>query len=199
MNLHYRATVGQKSYISVPHRKTQIFPPCWTDTSNHDVVWRGLFSCTSRTPSKCCSGQTSGQTSVGLSEEPINRGRSLTSAAHSPDSPGATHPLRQDAFCVFQLSLQYCNHKQADTESSQDGLRLCDSGFSETFSPTSSTLILLTGTPQGCVLSSFLFTHDGSATTHINIVMKFMDDTTVVGLILDYEDREEIQHLIGCC
>lgn len=101
MNLHYRATVGQKSYISVPHRKTQIFPPCWTDTSNHDVVWRGLFSCTSRTPSKCCSGQTSGQTSVGLSEEPINRGRSLTSAAHSPDSPGATHPLTRMLFVFF--------------------------------------------------------------------------------------------------
>lgn len=51
---------------------------------------------------------------------------------------------------------------------------------------TWSTLILDTGTLQGCVFSpvSFtLFTHHCSATYPTNIVVKFADDTTVVGLI----------------
>ena len=70
---------------------------------------------------------------------------------------------------------------------------------------TSSSLILNTGTPQGCVLSPALytlFTHDCFATHPTNMVVKFADDTTVVGLISDNDEthyREEIQHLTGWC
>ncbi|KAI3374377.1 hypothetical protein L3Q82_006202 [Scortum barcoo] len=49
---------------------------------------------------------------------------------------------------------------------------------------TSSTLVLSTGTPQG------------------NTIVKFADDTTIVGLILDNDEthyREEIQHLTQWC
>lgn len=55
---------------------------------------------------------------------------------------------------------------------------------------TSSTLMVNTGTPQGCVLSSALFTvstHDCSATHPTDMVVKFANDTTVVGLMLDSE------------
>ncbi|KAI3358110.1 hypothetical protein L3Q82_002980 [Scortum barcoo] len=51
---------------------------------------------------------------------------------------------------------------------------------------TSSTLVLNTGTPQGCVLSPALFTlftSDCSAIHSTNTIVKFADDTTIVGLI----------------
>ena len=49
---------------------------------------------------------------------------------------------------------------------------------------TSATLILNTRVPQGCVLSPLLyslFTHDCTARHDSNTIMKFADDTTVVG------------------
>ncbi|KAI3362218.1 hypothetical protein L3Q82_012548 [Scortum barcoo] len=49
---------------------------------------------------------------------------------------------------------------------------------------TSSTLVLSTGTPQGCVLSPALFTlftSDCSAIHSTNTIVKFADDTTIVG------------------
>ena len=50
----------------------------------------------------------------------------------------------------------------------------------------STPLILNTGAPQGCVLSHLLaslFTHDCVAMHASNSIIKFADDTTVVGLI----------------
>ncbi|KAI3376612.1 hypothetical protein L3Q82_017046 [Scortum barcoo] len=70
---------------------------------------------------------------------------------------------------------------------------------------TSSTLVLSTGTPQGCVLSPALFTlftSDCSAIHSTNTIVKFADDTTTVSLILDNNEthyREEIQHLTQWC
>ena len=51
---------------------------------------------------------------------------------------------------------------------------------------TSPSLILNTGAPQGCILSPFLyslFTHDCVATHVSNSIIKFADDTSIVGLI----------------
>ncbi|KAI3372368.1 hypothetical protein L3Q82_022861 [Scortum barcoo] len=56
---------------------------------------------------------------------------------------------------------------------------------------TSSTLVLSTGTPQDC-----------SAIHSTNTIVKFADDTTIVGLISDNDEthyREEIQHLTQWC
>lgn len=70
---------------------------------------------------------------------------------------------------------------------------------------TSSTLILNTGTPQGCVLSPILyspFTHDCSTIHSTNTIVKFADDTTLIGLISDCDEtayREEVQHLTEWC
>ncbi|KAK3559123.1 hypothetical protein QTP86_005037 [Hemibagrus guttatus] len=70
---------------------------------------------------------------------------------------------------------------------------------------TSSTTTLNTGAPQGCVLSPLLFTllnHDYAAMHSSNHIIKFADDTTVVGLISKNDEsayREEVQHLTAWC
>ncbi len=70
---------------------------------------------------------------------------------------------------------------------------------------TSSPLILNTGAPQGCVLSPLLYslyTHDCAATHSSNVIVKFADDTTVIGLITDNDEtayREEVSTLTKWC
>ncbi|KAJ8342792.1 hypothetical protein SKAU_G00327200 [Synaphobranchus kaupii] len=62
----------------------------------------------------------------------------------------------------------------------------------------SSPLILNTGAPQGCVLSPLLYslyTHDCVATHSSNVIIKFADDMTVVGLTTNNDEsayREEV-------
>ncbi|KAI5611468.1 gastrula zinc finger protein XlCGF28.1-like [Silurus asotus] len=69
----------------------------------------------------------------------------------------------------------------------------------------SSTTTLSTGAPQGCVLSPLLFTlltHDCAPMHSSNHIIKFADDTTVVGLISKNDEsayREEVQRLTAWC
>ena len=55
----------------------------------------------------------------------------------------------------------------------------------------STSLIFNTGASQGCVVSPLLyamFTHDCVATHASNSIIKFADDTTVVGLITNHDE-----------
>ncbi len=70
---------------------------------------------------------------------------------------------------------------------------------------TLSTTTLSTGAPQGCVLSPLLFTlltHDCTAKFSSNHIIKFADDTSVVGLISNNDEthyREEVAQLAEWC
>ena len=67
---------------------------------------------------------------------------------------------------------------------------------------TYTSLILNTGAQQGCVFSSLLyslFTHDCVATHASNSIIKFADNTTVVGLITNNGEtayREEVRCVV---
>ncbi len=70
---------------------------------------------------------------------------------------------------------------------------------------TSTALSLSTGSPQGCVLSPLLYslyTHDCTPAHHNNTIVKFADDTTVVGLISGGDEsayRDEVVRLSSWC
>ncbi len=70
---------------------------------------------------------------------------------------------------------------------------------------TSSPLVLNTGASQGCILRALLYslyTHDCTATHSSNIIVKFADDTAVIGLITDNDEmayREELSTLTKWC
>uniref|UniRef100_A0A8C6KS07 Reverse transcriptase domain-containing protein n=1 Tax=Nothobranchius furzeri TaxID=105023 RepID=A0A8C6KS07_NOTFU len=72
-------------------------------------------------------------------------------------------------------------------------------------STTSSPVTLNTGAPQGCAQSPVLYslyTHDCTATRNSNIIVKFADNTTVVGLITNGDEtayRQEISALTHWC
>ncbi|KAF7643445.1 hypothetical protein LDENG_00239250 [Lucifuga dentata] len=65
----------------------------------------------------------------------------------------------------------------------------------------SSTITLSTSSPQGCVLSPLLYslyTYDCSPAFSTNSIIKFADDTTVIGLISGGDEsayRQEVQTL----
>ncbi|KAI3372701.1 hypothetical protein L3Q82_023163, partial [Scortum barcoo] len=68
---------------------------------------------------------------------------------------------------------------------------------------SSSSITLSTSSPQGCVLSPLLFTlltHDCSAIHPSCLIVKFADDTAVVGRIANNDEsdyRQEVEHLEG--
>uniref|UniRef100_A0A3P9AUA1 Reverse transcriptase domain-containing protein n=1 Tax=Maylandia zebra TaxID=106582 RepID=A0A3P9AUA1_9CICH len=70
---------------------------------------------------------------------------------------------------------------------------------------TSPALNLSTGSPQGCVLSPLLYslyTHDCTPAHQSNAIVKFADDTTVVGLISGGDEsayRDEVERLSSWC
>lgn len=69
----------------------------------------------------------------------------------------------------------------------------------------STSLTLNTGAPQGCVLSPLLFTlftNDCVSSDSSVKILKFSDDTTLIGLVSDGDEslyREEVRRMVGWC
>ncbi|KAI3361987.1 hypothetical protein L3Q82_012337, partial [Scortum barcoo] len=123
-------------------------------------------------------------------------------------------PLLKACDACLQFSLQHSDPRQADTEAPQPGTALIAvpldqglphqqaSGGENRGQHASSTLVLSTGTPQGCVLSPALFTlftSDCSAIHSTNTIAKFAEDTTIVGLISDNDETHYREHLTQWC
>ncbi len=70
---------------------------------------------------------------------------------------------------------------------------------------TSRTLTISTGAPQGCIISPLLFslyTNDCTSKDPSVKLLKFADDTTVIGLIKDGDEsayRQEVEQLAVWC
>ena len=66
----------------------------------------------------------------------------------------------------------------------------------------SDELYVSTGSPQGCILSPLLFTlytHDIAASHDNNVIIKYADDTTIIGLISSNDEshyREEVENVV---
>ncbi|MEL6802586.1 MAG: reverse transcriptase domain-containing protein, partial [Bacteroidota bacterium] len=69
----------------------------------------------------------------------------------------------------------------------------------------SPTLPINTGGPQGCVLSPLLYTlltHDCCSSSPSNLMVKFADDTSILGLITNHDEsayRGEVEKMVAWC
>ncbi len=171
---------------------------------------------THQRPHLLCAACLTGSAAICISQQPFHRRCYCLHPAYCSLPPGKQECLCEDAVCGLQLRIQYhsaCHTgcEAPDSRTKQISVQL-DPGLSDRQKSggqngqhTSSPLTLNTGAPQGCVLSPLLYslyTHDCTATHSSNVIVKFADDTTVIGLITDNDEmayRAEVSTLTKWC
>ncbi|KAI3357051.1 hypothetical protein L3Q82_003680 [Scortum barcoo] len=124
------------------------------------------------------------------------KNRSTEDAISSRSTQSYRRPLVQK-LTTLGLSFTLCNWVLDFLTDRPQSVRIHD--------VSSSSISLSTGSPQGCVLSPLLFTlltHDCSAIHPSCLIVKFADDTAVVGRIANNDEsdyRQEVEHLEGWC
>ncbi|KAI4891554.1 hypothetical protein NFI96_034005 [Prochilodus magdalenae] len=129
------------------------------------------------------------------------RNRSTDDAISSVVHTALTHLEQKDSYISYSslgLRSSLCNNWVLDFLTNRpQSVRI--------HNLSSSTTILSTGSPQGCVLSPLLFTlltYDCSPIHPGCHIVKFADDTAVVGCITNSDEsgyRQEVEHLEGWC
>ncbi|KAI5629743.1 hypothetical protein C0J50_2244 [Silurus asotus] len=134
-----------------------------------------------------------------LSMDGLNEERMLQSVKSDPVPTALKHALAIKYYLIFNkgINTSTCNWVLDFLTNRPQQVRSGSICFN--------TITLNTGIPQGCVLSPFLyslFTSDCRSVNGSNSIIKFADDTTVIGLITNNDEtayREEIQHLATWC
>ena len=132
------------------------------------------------------------------------KNRSTEDAISSVVHTALTH-LCLPALCGLHISIQ-CNHTtDPDSKTQHNQTKLHPLQLGPGLFNRQAAITLSTGSPQGCVLSSLLFTlltHDCSVKHPSCLIVKFADDTAVVGRIMnndEFDYRQEVEHLEGWC
>uniref|UniRef100_A0AAX7TJ37 Reverse transcriptase domain-containing protein n=1 Tax=Astatotilapia calliptera TaxID=8154 RepID=A0AAX7TJ37_ASTCA len=165
---------------------------------------------------KSCLPPHPGPPPIRIPPEQEHRGCSLHRTALCPLTPGQQQHLRQNAVYRLQFSINTIHPSQLIRKLTDLGISSLICKWLLDFltnrpqhvrldNHCSSTITMNTGVPQGCVMSPFLyslFTHDCRPADGSNTIIKFADDTTVIGLISDNDEaayREEVDRLAEWC
>ncbi len=163
-----------------------------------------------------CAACLTGSAAICISQQPFHRRCYCLHPAYCSLPPGKQECLCEDAFCGLQLRIQYHSacHTGCETPESrtkQISVQL-DPGLSDRQKSggQNGQQHFISADPQHWCSAGLrsqpllysLYTHDCTATHSSNVIVKFADDTTVIGLITDNDEtayRAEVSTLTNWC
>ncbi len=176
--------------------RTKWLQTCGSNVCGHEVIWEAGVGL-----SEGHYWTLTGTSSVCLMNKQVFGWCSQHGIALHLAASGQTRDLREDPVCGLQLGFQHHHSKpppvQTDTAQLSVPTSVCQwiNGFLTDRQQlvrlgkfSSSTRTISTGAPQGCVLSPLLFslyTNDCTSKDPSVKLLKFADDTTLIGLIQD--------------
>ncbi len=188
----------------------------WLEARCSDTHLQQVFWETHQRLHLLCAACLTGSDAICISQQPFHRRCYCLHPAYCSLPPGKQEHLCEDAVCGLQFRIQYhsaCHTgcEAPDSRTKQISVQL-DPGLSDRQKSggQNGQQHFISADPQhwcsqGCVLSPLLYslyTHDCAATHSSNVIVKFADDTTVIGLITDNDEtayRAEVSTLTKWC